>query len=372
LGKSSKDYQISSRPQEVVTRDIERHQYDLSHWTMKTGQIGALQTLSCIPIVAGDTMSVNARCVFRLSPLRQNMYLDAVVDLFAFFVPHRHVYGSNWRDFLMAGLDEGVTLGVDTFTGTNRLQCCGYSFGAAAVVPRWVTYGYLKIWNRYFADPTVPGDQKAMTYLTTLTYPDPILDCGLPVCHLKRSWNTGVPSNLTSADYSLPLSGGEVNLYELDSLKGRLQTEQARDWYAISRYQDILKYTWDSTVNIDADERPELIMRSTQWLSGYDVDGTDDATLGRYTGKSAGVMELSFPDKFFPEHGALWLMAVVRFPAVAYYERGYLPNISEPTYKQIAGDPMVIAKEPPITLMVADQFYTATSLDLGYGSYGLC
>ena len=96
---------MSSRPQEVVTRDIKRQSYDLSHWSMQVGLIGALQTFTCIPVVAGDSISLDARCVMRLSPLRRNMFLDAVVDLFAFFVPHRHVYGSNWTDFIKAGTE---------------------------------------------------------------------------------------------------------------------------------------------------------------------------------------------------------------------------------------------------------------------------
>ncbi|AXH76712.1 MAG: capsid protein [Microviridae sp.] len=370
MSKSS-GYATTSKPQEVVTRDIERKPYDLSHWSFKTGHIGRLQTFSVIPVVAGDSIELNMSAVLRLSPLRHFMYLDAVVDLFAFYVPHRHVYGSNWTAFLKAGVDEGSTLGTTTFTGSNRPECLGVYFAAGQVLPSWSVHPYTMIWNNYFRDPQVDADAKTdATYLIGLTYPDPILKYGLPVCHLKRSWNTGVASGLSTADYSLALSGGEVDLYQMSQLKGRLQTEQARDWFAFARYRDILKYTWDSEVNIDADQRPELIMRSTAWLSGKDVDGTDDATLGSYTGKSTGIFNLSFPSRFFAEHGSIWIMGVVRFPPIVEAEAGYLNSKSEPTYKEISGDPSIIKHEPPISLNANEQFQGASSVDLGKIPYG--
>ena len=88
-----------------------RSVYDLSHFSMNVGQIGALQTLSTIPVVAGDTLDINLQGVFRLSPLRRNLYLDCMVDLFAFYVPHRHIYGDDWVDFVRQGTDETVTFG---------------------------------------------------------------------------------------------------------------------------------------------------------------------------------------------------------------------------------------------------------------------
>jgi len=368
-----KSYPKSSGPRETVTKPIERRDVDLSHLSFKTGQIGCLQTLSVIPVVAGDSMEVHMQGVMRLSPLVHYMYLDAVVDLFAFYVPHRHVYsiangstaGNEWTDFLKAGTDETTTLGTRTFTGTNRPAVLGVYYTSAPVVPRWANDPYLMIWNNYFADPTVPGDQKAMTYLTSLTYPDPILECGIPCCHLKRSWNTGVPSNLSTADYSLALSGGEVDLYQLGQLQGRLRSEQARDWFAVSRYRDVLNYTWDSQVNIDADQRPELVMRQTHSLSGQEINGTSDNNLGFYIGKSQGIVSLSFPMKFFPEHGSVWIMGLVRIPPVYQQECGYLWLKSEPTYKEIACDPMILKKEPPITLNWNEVSSGGSSVDLG-------
>src|SRR5438270_7611892 len=34
-------------------------------------------------------------CALRLSPLRRGLAIDSTVDIFTFYVPHRHVYGKN-------------------------------------------------------------------------------------------------------------------------------------------------------------------------------------------------------------------------------------------------------------------------------------
>lgn len=347
----SKDTGPTSSVQKPVFNDVRRTQYDLSHWSMKTGAIGSLQTLSCIKVVAGDSMSLDASLVFRLSPLRRNLYLDAVVDLFAFYVPDRHVYGQNWVDFMKAGFDEAVTLGTDTLAvqTANNYNCFGAPLSQGTAYPRWATRPYVQIWNRYFRDPTDVAGLLSESYFTgTPTAAE--ANYGLKTCHIKRIWNCANLTTLTSADYTLPAqAAGEVDLYALAALKGRLRTESARDWFA-TRYNDLLKHTFDSTVNIDADQRPELVMRSRQWLSGYDVDGTDDATLGNFSGKAAGVMHLNFPTRFFPEHGSLWIMGLVRFPAIVINEYNYLYSKAEPTYAQIAGDPDIIRRSKPVSL----------------------
>ena len=68
----------------------DRNLFDLSHYSLMAGNIGRLQTLSLIPIVAGDSITLNLDTVIRLTQLRRDMVIDAKVDLFAFYIPHRH------------------------------------------------------------------------------------------------------------------------------------------------------------------------------------------------------------------------------------------------------------------------------------------
>jgi len=345
----------------------ERYRYDLSHWSMKTGSIGGLQTLSLIPVVAGDSMEIDLSAVIRLSPLRRNLYIDAVVDLYAFYIPHRHIY-ANWASFLTSGIDEAVTLGTVTPATDARIQCVGLAVPRNEAIPTFLTKGYMQIWNRYFRDPSDVAGILSESYLEGLAVGHANLAYGIPCAHLKRIWNASPLTTTSTADYRLPLSGGEVDLYEFSNLQGRLKTEQARDWFSV-RYQDILSFSWGTKVNIDADQRPELVMHSRQWLSGYDVDGTDDATLGTYAGKAQTVAKMYIPKKFFPEHGSLWLMALVRIPGIHEDESHYLVNNPEPTYKMIAGDPDVVRRAGPIDLQNGDIFVGHSGASIGTTPY---
>jgi len=342
---------------------FQRVRYDLSHWSMKVGSIGGLQTLSCIPIVAGDSMEIDLSTVVRLSPLRRNLYIDAVVELFAFYIPYRHIY-SDWATFLKAGIDESTTLGTVSPALDARIQCVGMAVPRNEAIPTWLTKGYMQIWNRYFRDPSDIAGTLAETYLEGLAVGNTNLAYGIPCAQLKRMWNSAPLTTTSTADYRLALSGGEVDLYEFANLQGRLRTEQSRDWYAL-RYQDILNHSWGTSVNIDADQRPELIMRTKQWLSGYDVDGTDDATLGTYAGKGQTVAKMTIPKKFFAEHGTLWFMMLVRIPPIHEDETHYLVNNPEPTYKMIAGDPDIIQRAGPIDLQNGDIFAGQSGASLG-------
>jgi len=330
---------------EPVHSKISRNSYDLSHLSMQIGCVGSLQTLSCIPVVAGDSVDIDMASVFRFSPLRRQLYLDANVDLFAFYVPHRHIYGDDWNTFIKSGVDESVSLGTDTPTSTVDLNCLGLRCEPSAALPRWLTRGYIQIWNRYFRDPSDVAGILAEDFLTTLGATDRRILVGLSTAHLKSLSTATILTTLTTADYRLPLDTGEVNLNQLVQLKGRLKTELAREWFAVY-YSDIVKHTWGANVNTDADKRPTLLMRDSGWMSGYDVDGTDDASLGNYSGKAQAVRHMRVPFKFFPEHGAVWLMAVVRFPFVHTLETHYLVRKTNPTYAEISGDPSVVSTQP--------------------------
>jgi len=352
-----------STNESVPNNDVQRWNYDLTHYSHTCGNIGGLQTISIIPTLPGDSFDITCKMQFKLSPLVRSLSQDAIIDMYAFWVPHRHIY-SNWKDFLQAGQDEAVNLGTDVMVGA--LQCCGLPMDTGDTVPRWLSRGYVQIYNNYFVDPQTPGDQvDEDTFSADYGIGEPEIAYGLPVCHLKRLWNTGITTTLTTADYRFALDGGEVSLYDMAETIGRLKTEQSRDWYALQRYRDILNYSWHTQVNIDADQRPELVMRSTQWLSGQEVNGADDATLGTYTGKSSGLMSLQIPTKFFPEHGALWIMAVLRIPPVIENECGYLATTAEPTYADISGDPDVIKATPPVELNANQQFSGGPNTVLG-------
>src|SRR5438477_12464007 len=73
----------------------------------------------------------------------------------------------------------------------------------------------------------------------------------------------------------------------------------------------------------DADNRPLLVMRSNLWASGYDVDGTDQTSLGQFSGRVQQTYKHSVPRFFVPEHGTMFTLALVRFPPTATKEIQY-------------------------------------------------
>src|SRR5260370_977911 len=88
-----------------IQTGAERMPHDLSHLGFLAGQIGRLITISTTPVIAGDSFEMDAVGALRLSPLRRGLAIDSTVDIFTFYVPHRHVYGEQWIKFRKDGVN---------------------------------------------------------------------------------------------------------------------------------------------------------------------------------------------------------------------------------------------------------------------------
>src|SRR5690625_7400684 len=91
--------------------------------------------------------------------------------------------------------------------------------------------------------------------------------------------------------------------------------DKERD-YVILRYHDIIT-SFGGKTSYDDDNRPLLVMRSNFWASGYDVDGSDQTSLGQFSGRVQQTYKLSVPRFFVPEHGTQFILELVRFPHTA-------------------------------------------------------
>src|SRR5260370_1435383 len=111
----------------------------------------------------------------------------------------------------------------------------------------------------------------------------------------------------------------------------------------------------------DADNRPLLVMRSNLWASGYDVDGTDQTSLGQFSGRVQQTYKHSVPRFFVPEHGTMFTLALVRFPPTATKEIQYLNAKGALTYTDIAGDPVLYGNLPPREISMKDVFRSGDS-----------
>src|SRR5262249_60836935 len=79
----------------------------------------------------------------------------------------------------------------------------------------------------------------------------------------------------------------------------------------MQRYHDVIS-SFGGKTSYDADNRPLLVMRSNLWASGYDVDGTDQTSLGQFSGRVQQTYKHSVPRFFVPEHGTMFTLALVR------------------------------------------------------------
>src|SRR5690625_4655284 len=97
-----------------IQTGAERMPHDLSHLGFLAGQIGRLITISTTPVIAGDSVEMDAVGALRLSPLRRGLAIDSTVDIFTFYVHHRHVYSVQWTKFLKEGVNSTPLAPVKT------------------------------------------------------------------------------------------------------------------------------------------------------------------------------------------------------------------------------------------------------------------
>lgn len=336
----------------------ERTLHDLTHYSAQVGKMGRLQTLSFIPVLPGDGAEIDLVGSFRLSPLRRGLTMDCKVDICAFYVPHRYIYGDDeWLEFIEDGYDENVTFPHDSIELSSYM-------GKARIgnVPKWLTQGYVDIWNRYFRPPTtVPEITAPLTNGEDRIW-------GKTCARLKKNWTTGVNNAITASDYDVTVSGGTVSLLDIAKQEGYLKTELEREFFNI-RYADIIKNMGGFT-EAGADRRPTMIMRSSFWASGYDVDGTGASTLGQFAGRVSQAFRFKVPRWHVPEHGTIWVVMVPRFPPVHQYEQHYLERQLSASYIDSAGDPAIFETQPPVEMMADDLFQNGGANSLGYAPFG--
>src|SRR5437762_12340317 len=83
-----------------IQTGAERMPHDLSHLGFVPGQMGRLITISTTPVIAGDSLEMDAVGALRLSPLRRGLAMDSTVYIFTFYVTHHYVYGEHWIKFM--------------------------------------------------------------------------------------------------------------------------------------------------------------------------------------------------------------------------------------------------------------------------------
>lgn len=346
---------------------MHRNKFDLSHLSHICGHIGRLQTACVIPVEAGCSLSINLDGIGRLAPNRKEIVSECQVDICAFHVPYRIVYGQSWIDLLKSGPDA-----TPAFTGVSVGSVAAAPYltlpTTNATINKALLQGYNRIYYNYYAVPSIPTNPDLPSDINTNFdwFPSAAtsndancrnygrLAARLP--HVLNGGNVvdaaGVSGweaqSLTVAD-STVAAAGSFDIRDLSLVQARFDSEASRAWYK-HFYQDIIEM-WGGKVNRDVDPtnlRPEFLGRSTHMLSGRDIDGSDDATLGTFQGKTLDRVSFNMPRKFFDEHGLVFVLVLFRYPLVHTREAHPLLQAANWSYDDIVAEPGRYAALKPI------------------------
>lgn len=338
-----------------VQTSAERAPHDMSHFVYTAGAIGRLKVVSFENLNAGDSIEMNTVGSFRLSPLKRGLALDTCLELFTFYVPYRHCYDLSspndgatgpWVQFMKDGVD-GNPLPVVAYTAEeSTTSFLGTRPNNTKTVPVWLWQGYRNIYNNYFKLPyaeDMPNDFDVLT--------DEQRSHGMECNHLKTFWSAPLNPNFQGGK-QFSADDNSIDIVGLNAAYGQLHTEQERTLF-MTRYRDVIE-SFGGKTTIDADSRPRLLMRSKFWASGYDVDGTDQSSLGQFSGRVQQTINHRMPRWYCPEHGVVITVALVRFPPVVNGEISYLMADPGPMYSDFVGDPAIAGNSKPTGLDLAD------------------
>src|SRR6056300_1537363 len=200
-----------------IQTGAERMPHDLSHLGFLAGQIGRLITISTTPVIAGDSFEMDAVGALRLSPLRRVLAIDSTVDIFTFFVPHRHVYGEQWIKFMKDGVNATPLPTVNTTGYIDHAAFLGTINPDTNKIPKHLFQGYLNIYNKYFKAPWMPDRTEANP--NELNQDD--ARYGFRFCHLKNIWTAPLPPetelsrHMTTSTTSIDIIGLQASYANL-------------------------------------------------------------------------------------------------------------------------------------------------------------
>src|SRR5262249_46804034 len=97
---------------------------------------------------------VGAPC---LSSLRRGLAIDSTVDIFTFYVPHRHVYGEQWIKLMKDGVNATPLPTVNTTGYIDHAVFLGTINPDTNKITKHLFQCYLNIYNNYFKSTCMPN-----------------------------------------------------------------------------------------------------------------------------------------------------------------------------------------------------------------------
>src|SRR4051812_10909654 len=204
-----------------IKTGAQRLPHDLSHLAFLDRQIGRLITISTTPVIAGDSFQMHAVGALRLSPLRRGLAIDSTVDIFTFYVLHRHVYGEQWFKFMLYGVNATPLLTVNTTGYIDHASFLGTINTDTNKIPKHLFQGYLNIYNNYFKAPWMPDRTEANPNELN----QDVARYGFRCCHLKNIWTAPLPPE-TELSRQMTTSTTSIDIMGLQAAYANLHTDQ--------------------------------------------------------------------------------------------------------------------------------------------------
>src|SRR5690606_41251057 len=80
-------------------------------------------------------------------PICRGLAIDSTVDIFTFYVPHRHVYGEQWIKFMKDGVNATPLPTVNTTGYIDHAAFLGTINPDTNKIPKHLFQGYLNIYK---------------------------------------------------------------------------------------------------------------------------------------------------------------------------------------------------------------------------------
>ena len=151
-----------------------RAKHSLSHYTLRTTNLGILTPLTAYPVLPGDTVQHATSCLIRVSPLNTPVMHPVTVRIHHWYVPNR-IVNANWEDFITGGEDGNQAPPLPTIgSSTNKKNTYSYMFGTPPF--SGISYNampneaYLKIYNERYRDQDLSPKVSGTSGLQTIAW----------------------------------------------------------------------------------------------------------------------------------------------------------------------------------------------------------
>lgn len=298
--------------------------YDRSGVTIAAGKIGRVTCLRQEWVLPSERFRSNITGWIELGALRNRLLFDAKVDLVCTYTPARFI-DTDFPDIIKDG-PTGEVMPFSTVTNigsgsdNDEVRCLGVGrLRESLDVIDCFSVNYNNVWHWMFRHP----DDQYTSALDSNQLPNN----GETQKYGRKAINLpSLPTRMReqqgtdAADYEFvtATSGAneKIDLRAFERQAATFRAEQRREWMSQDRYMEVMKDIWNTNVGHNHERRPYVIDHVEGWLSGFDLEATDQSGLGAQIGKSKMRISHRMNSRRFQEHGIVAWFLVVRFPFI--------------------------------------------------------